>query len=127
LKTTIGDVKTRVDNKVILSNDENKAAAYCNYFSSVFITDDGTTNNVNDQENKILNETDLETSLPDVEFNDFSIFKALDKLNIYKSPCPDGLMRATKLVLTVKRLTYKERLLQLNLPTLKYRRLRGCD
>jgi len=34
-------------------------------------------------------------------------------------------MRATKLVLTVKHLTYKERLVQLKLPTLKYRRLRG--
>jgi len=34
-------------------------------------------------------------------------------------------MRATKLVLTVKHLTYKQRLLQLKLPTLKYRRLRG--
>jgi len=34
-------------------------------------------------------------------------------------------MRATKLVLTVKHLTYKERFLQLKLPTLKYRRLRG--
>jgi len=29
--------------------------------------------------------------LSDVELNDFSIFKALDKLNIYKSPGPDGL------------------------------------
>jgi len=34
-------------------------------------------------------------------------------------------MRATKLVLTVKHLTYKERLLQLKLPTLKYRRTKG--
>jgi len=34
-------------------------------------------------------------------------------------------MRATKLVLTVKHLTYKERFVQLKLPTLKYRRLRG--
>jgi len=34
-------------------------------------------------------------------------------------------MRATKLVLTVKHLTYKERLVQLKLPTLRYRRLRG--
>jgi len=34
-------------------------------------------------------------------------------------------MRATKLVLTVKHLTYKERLLQLKLLTLKYRRSRG--
>jgi len=34
-------------------------------------------------------------------------------------------MRATKLALTVKHLTYKERLLQLKLPTLKYRHLRG--
>jgi len=34
-------------------------------------------------------------------------------------------MRATKLVLTVKHLTYKERHLQLKLPTLKYRCLIG--
>jgi len=34
-------------------------------------------------------------------------------------------MRATKLVLTIKHLTYEERLVQLKLPTLKYRRLRG--
>jgi len=34
-------------------------------------------------------------------------------------------MRATKLVLTVKHLTYKDRLLQLNLPSLKYRRTKG--
>jgi len=34
-------------------------------------------------------------------------------------------MTATKLVLTVKHITYKERLVQLKLPTLKYRRLRG--
>ena len=33
--------------------------------------------------------------------------------------------RATKLVPLLKKLPYKERLLQLNLPTLKYRRLRG--
>jgi len=34
-------------------------------------------------------------------------------------------MITTRLVLTVKHLTYKERLVQLKLPTLKYRRLRG--
>jgi len=34
-------------------------------------------------------------------------------------------MKATKLVLTVKHLTYKERLRQLKLPTLKYRCTRG--
>ena len=34
-------------------------------------------------------------------------------------------MRATKLVITVKHLPYKERLVQLKLPTLKYRRIRG--
>jgi len=33
--------------------------------------------------------------------------------------------RATKLVISFKKLPYKERLLQLNLHTLKYRRLRG--
>jgi len=34
-------------------------------------------------------------------------------------------MRATKLVLTVKHLTYKEKHLQVKLPTLRYRRLRS--
>ena len=33
--------------------------------------------------------------------------------------------RATKLVLTVKSLNYEERLRKLNLPTLKFRRIRG--
>ena len=33
--------------------------------------------------------------------------------------------RATKLVLTVKSLKYEERLRKLNLPTLKFRRIRG--
>ena len=33
--------------------------------------------------------------------------------------------KATKLVISLKKLPYKERLLQLNLHTLKYRRLRG--
>jgi len=68
LKTTIGDVKTRVDDKeVILSNGADKALASCrpNYFFSVFTIDDGTTNNVDDEENEILNETDLEISLSD--------------------------------------------------------------
>jgi len=34
-------------------------------------------------------------------------------------------MRVTKLVMTVKHLSYKERLARLKLPTLKYRRTRG--
>ena len=34
-------------------------------------------------------------------------------------------MRATKLVLTVMHLKYKERLMRLQLPTLRYRRIRG--
>jgi len=33
--------------------------------------------------------------------------------------------RPTKLIISLKRLTYTERLKQLQLPTLKYRRLRG--
>jgi len=44
-----------------------------------------------------------------------SLIKDLEKVQI----------RATKLILSVKRLTYKEGLLQLKLPTLKNRRLRG--
>ena len=34
-------------------------------------------------------------------------------------------MRATKLVITIKNLTYKDRLKRLKLPTLKYRHIRG--
>jgi len=34
-------------------------------------------------------------------------------------------MTSTKLVMTVKHLSYEERLEQLNLPTIKYRRTRG--
>ena len=34
-------------------------------------------------------------------------------------------MRATKLVIAIKNLTYKDRLKKLKLPTLKYRRIRG--
>ena len=34
-------------------------------------------------------------------------------------------MHATKLVITIKNLTYKDRLKRLKLPTLKYRRIRG--
>ena len=34
-------------------------------------------------------------------------------------------MRATKLVISIKNLIYKDRLKRLNLPTLKYRRIRG--
>jgi len=34
-------------------------------------------------------------------------------------------MRATKLVIAVKYLPYTGRLIRLNLPTLKYRRIRG--
>jgi len=34
-------------------------------------------------------------------------------------------MRATKLVSSIKSLTYKDRLKRLKLPTLKYRRIRG--
>jgi len=82
LKTTIGDVKTRVDEKeVILSNDEDKASAFCNYFSSVFTVNDSTASNVDDLDNVII-ETDLETSWSEIEFNDQCIFKALDKLTV---------------------------------------------
>jgi len=34
-------------------------------------------------------------------------------------------MHATKLVITIKNLIYKDRLKRLKLPTLKYRRIRG--
>ena len=35
------------------------------------------------------------------------------------------MMRTTKLVITIKNLTYKDRLKRLKLPTVKYRRIRG--
>jgi len=86
-------MQKRVDDEVvILSNDEDKVSAFCNYFSSVFTIDHSTTTIVDDdQENKILNETDLVIPLSNVQFNDLGIFKALDKFNIYKSPGPGGL------------------------------------
>ena len=43
------------------------------------------------------------------------LFKDLEKVQ----------MRATKLVITIKYLTYKDRLKRLKLPTLKYRHMRG--
>ena len=73
-----------------MSNDDDKTSAFGNYFSSVFTVNDSTANNVDDQDNVII-ETDLEISLSEIEFSDQCIFKALDNLNIYKSPGPDGL------------------------------------
>jgi len=78
-------------NEVARWTKTNPKKSFCNYFSSVFTIYDVATNNVDDVENVILNETDLEIFLSGVEFNDFSILKALDELNIYKSPCPDCL------------------------------------
>jgi len=57
----------------------------------------------------------------------------LEYANSVWSPYRQGLindldkvqMRATKLVLTVKHLKHKERLMRLQLPTLRYRRMRG--
>jgi len=57
----------------------------------------------------------------------------LEYANSVRNPYRQGLIndlekvqrRATKLVLTVKHLKYKERLIRLQLPTLRYRRTRG--
>jgi len=54
----------------------------------------------------------------------------LEYANSVWNPHRQGLIRGPdesnyKLVLTVKHLTYKEKPVQLKLPTLKYRRLRG--
>ena len=73
-----------------LSNDEDKASAFYSYFSSVFTIDDSSANNVDDQDN-VINKTNFEISLSEIEFNDHSMYKAVDNLNIYKSARPDGL------------------------------------
>ena len=40
LKTTVGDIKTNINGKeIIISDDANKAAAFCRHFSSVFTID----------------------------------------------------------------------------------------
>ena len=46
---------------------------------------------------------------------EYAIIEAIEKVQ----------KRTTKLVISLKKLPYKERLLQLNLHTFKYRRLRG--
>ena len=59
---------------------------------------------------------------PHVEYTN-SIWSPYKKGDI--EPIEKVEKRATKLVISLKKLPYKERLLQLNLHTLKYRRLRG--
>ena len=76
IKSTIGDIKTHVNNEdVIISNDDEKASAFCKYFSSVFTVEE----DVEDakQQSSII------VILLEIEFNEYSIYKALDKLNIY--------------------------------------------
>ena len=60
-----------------------KASAFCKYFSSVFTKVDVS------NEQRVNLTTD--TTEPDIQFNEEKIFKMLDKLNVSKSPGPDGL------------------------------------
>jgi len=89
LKTTVGDIKTNINGKeIIISDDANKAAAFCQYFSSVF-TIDTDVSTVEDYDSSHINASS--NVLSELEFDEYEIVQALDKLNVYKSPGPDGL------------------------------------
>ena len=76
IKSTIVDIKTHVNNEdVIISNDDEKASAFCKYFSSVFTVEE----DVED----VKQQSSIIVILLEIEFNEYSIYKALDKLNIY--------------------------------------------
>ena len=93
IKSTIGDIKTRIDDKeIILSNDLDKASAFSSYFSSVFTLDDSSAIKIVDNEdNTSSNKINFVPLVSEIEFDDYNISKSLEKLNVCKSPGPDGL------------------------------------
>ena len=81
-----------IDNgiKVTITDDMEKASAFCKYFSSVFTIAD-----VSPEQwlNLTADTTELitDTTKLDIEFHEDKILKMLEKLNVSKSPGPDGL------------------------------------
>jgi len=89
LKTTVGDIKANINDKeIIISDDADKASAFCQYFSSVFAIDTDVST-VEDYDSSHINASSK--LLSELEFDEYEIIQALDKLNVYKSPGPDGL------------------------------------
>ena len=76
------------DKEIIISDDADKASAFCQYFSSVF-TIDTDVSTVEDYDSSHINASSK--LLSELEFDEYEIVQALDKLNVYKSPGPDGL------------------------------------
>jgi len=84
LKSSIGDLKT-IDNgkQVTITDDMEKASAFCEYCSSVFT------------KAEVFHEQHIYQAAaitkPNIEFHEEKILKMLEKLNVSKSPGPDGL------------------------------------
>ena len=78
--STIGDIK---DKDTIISEDDKKASAFCRYFSSVFT--------IENNSYLELNLADPDPSSSVIEFDESDLNKALEHINVYKSPGPDGI------------------------------------
>ena len=78
--STIGDIK---DKDTIISEDDKKAFAFCRYFSSAFTIDDNFYLE--------LNLADPDPSSSVIEFDESDLNKALEHINVYKSPGPNGI------------------------------------
>ena len=76
--------------QVTVTDDMVKASAFCDYFSSVFtkadVSDEQQANPTADTTKLITDTTEL-----DIEFHEDKILKMLEKLNVSRSPGPDGL------------------------------------
>ena len=67
----------------IISEDDKKASASCRYFSNVFT--------IEDNSYLELNLADPDTSSSVIDFDESDLNKALEHINVYKSPGPDGI------------------------------------
>ena len=75
--STIGDIK---DKDTILSDNNKKASAFCQYFSSVFT--------IEDNSYPELNLADPDSSNSVIEFDESDLNKAPKHINVYKSAGP---------------------------------------
>jgi len=76
--STIEDIK---DKDTINTEDDKKASAFCRYFSSVFT--------IEDNSYLELNLADPDPSSSVIQFDESDLNKALEQINVYKSPGPD--------------------------------------